>query len=245
MRQTFIVNDTIDCILPPISLLIPYREDSIYRKRIFQWNIRRYKMLFPELQICIGDNIGEPFSRSKARNLAAKAASNDLLLFVDIDLLLTREVLYDACQKLTTYVRMEENHAVKSWPSYLIENNSTMHLLKASLPLTDQKIVTTGTAGPFYFCLMTKAAFYRTPGWDENFKGWGLEDGAFFKTIEIYHGYEPSFQGPLYHLWHPYSIDRTPNKWGESFNPDSLEYYNLYLKAKTIKDIERIRRERG
>lgn len=244
MRKTFIINDTIDHILPPISLLIPYRADSVYRQQIFRWNIKRYKMLFPELQICIGDNVGEPFNRSKARNIAAKAASNDLFLFADIDLLVTRDILYDACQKITTYVRMKENYETQYWPSYLIEQHSTMNLLKANLPLTNQQIITRGIAGPFYFCLITREAFYATPGWDENFKGWGLEDGAFFKTIEIYHGNKPSFEGPLYHLWHPHSVDRKPAEWGQNFNPESVRYYDLYLKAKNIKDIEQIRRER-
>ncbi len=250
--------DDIDSLLPPISLIIPFRADSYHRNQMFNWQLKRYKMLFPEFEICLGDNVGEPFSRSKARNIAAKAASNDLLLFVDIDLLCARKVIHKAIEALDNYIIMKEHNIKNKQESYAINYNSTTTLLKSELPIDCNLELESHRAGTFYFCLIKKDAFLNIGGWDERFKGWGLEDGAFFKTLNIYYGRDFDFQGPLFHLWHPSSVDKTIDlwrnewenikkkppyyqKWHRDFNPVSVHYYQLYENAKTIEDIKRIR----
>ena len=70
-----------------------YKEDSDIRKKIFDWTMRRYKFIFPEAEIIIGedDSKSKDFCKARAINNAVAQSKYDNLLITDVDIILDKE----------------------------------------------------------------------------------------------------------------------------------------------------------
>jgi hypothetical protein len=75
-----------------ISALIPYRPDHGRRDQIWSLVRRRYEQLMPQVELCLGSDDHELFCRAKAINAAARRATGDILMLVDIDLVFETEL---------------------------------------------------------------------------------------------------------------------------------------------------------
>ena len=95
-----------------------------------------------------------PFCVSRGRNVGAKAASHDLILFLDADVLLHPEAL----------VRMVDACAL---------GNTLAMVMKLRDGDEDETRPAHGDCGTI---LVPRAAFFEIRGYDEFYRGWGAED---------------------------------------------------------------------
>ena len=64
-----------------VSILIPFKSDGGgYRDKNCAWIKKRYEILMPNAEICIGSSNVEPFSRSASINNAAKSATRNIFI---------------------------------------------------------------------------------------------------------------------------------------------------------------------
>jgi len=182
------------------SVVIPWRPDDGIRSEIFDWTMERYRSLFGDIEICLGDSLSEPFNRAASRNLAVEQSSSDLIVIADADTPPMLE-LADALLALSP---------AKPWAHpydlyYSLTEQQTFDLL-----LTDPKDPLSHPRGDFEFVMrswagaicMRKDAYNLLGGYDERFTGWGYEDTAFSCAATIIFGNAHRVHGQAYHLWH-------------------------------------------
>lgn len=186
-----------------ISVLIPYRSTHRIREKSFDWLIRRYKKIFPAMQICVRDSETEVFNRSKARNNAFNESSGDVLLVADADTIPMPEELLAAQQKLEAGAPW----VIPYGTYYNLGVEATQRILRN--PVDDDIIfddeecehIIQSTAG---MLMMPRRAWNLVDGYDERFEGWGYEDNSFQLSLDTVVGKHERIEwGRGIHLWHP------------------------------------------
>lgn len=215
-----------------VSIIIPYRGGEYWRDRIFAWLLERYKLLFPNTEICIGTPEGDKFNRSAAINDGVRKATRELICITDADALFGGQLLYDAVQE------SREGYCKLKNVVFDITQESTDLLLSNNYDYS-QSLDIRSIRPANFFCVISKEQFNAIGGFDENFNGWGGEDSAFYKTLDIYFGTPRFITGRIFHLWHP----SAPGK--ENYrNSESYVLWRKYKHATKIEHIKKIRETR-
>jgi predicted glycosyltransferase involved in capsule biosynthesis len=191
-----------------ISLLIPYKSDHSYRERNLEWIKKRYSILMPNAEICIGTCPSEPFSRSAAINNAYKISTRDILVISDADVFLDVKLIKLGAAALEespwvipydniNYLSLEGTTALlKEEPTANIENS-----------ISHQNIYNYSGYKIFGgLCILKKECFEKVGGFDEAFIGWGCEDDAFQRKMDAVCGKHIRFHSCLWHLYHPSAL---------------------------------------
>jgi glycosyltransferase involved in cell wall biosynthesis len=210
-----------------ISILIPYQPSNKVREYIFNWLVKFYKHTLPEAEICIGYTSTKHFSRSLAINNASKKATGDIFVILDADIICSPHVIRKAANSL--------NHSAWIIPYTEIEDisrNSTVRLLNnpPEWPLIQNIKTTKRVKGGIRvggINILKRDSFIAVGGFDERFRGWGGEDGAFQFAMDTICGNYRRFNQSVYHLWHPPAKARSNPYYDFNFR-----LANRYFEAK-------------
>jgi predicted glycosyltransferase involved in capsule biosynthesis len=211
-----------------LSIIIPYKKDDGVRDKNFKFIYNRYKTLFPESEIVIGeDNTdNDVFSRSRAINNGVKNSSHDILLISDGDLIITKDSIDEGIQKL------KESQFVIPWGRCYDLNKNISQKILTNSDIDFNKIQSSSiyrirdirqekiAAG---IQLITRELFDKIAGYSELFRGWGAEDEYFCLKIQRELGTYPILPNEkIYHLFHPhdspnpnnyYLLQKIKNEW--------------------------------
>lgn len=210
-----------------VSVLIPYQSDSNGpRDTAFRWVQNFYRRMMPEAEVCIGKLVNEPFSRSKAINLAAKLASRDIYIIADGD------IVYNPSLMLETIKQMQKSRWVIPFSRILrLSEPVSRQILEQDACWPPKVEPDTEPAHAAYFVgglnVLTKSAFEAVQGYDERFIGWGGEDEAFAYSLDTLVGEHVRLDGVITHFWHPFV--------GPKGNPHYETNYQLYLRYKAAR----------
>lgn len=86
-----------------ISVLVPFKPDGGYRDRNWSWIKKRYEILMPNAEICVGNSNIEPYCKAAAVNSAAKLATRDIFIIADADIVFDIKDIYSAIKMLPYY----------------------------------------------------------------------------------------------------------------------------------------------
>ncbi len=208
------------------SIILPFKSDHGHRQENFEYVCNRYQKLMPEIELCIGYTDSEPFCKAQAINEAARKATGDIFIIVDVDVVFEPELL----QQINLHLH------VHPWIQpfgfcYLLSKSATNNLLiqdlyaKLSIQPQEGQMVEIKEAGPL-MNVMTRECFEAVNGFDERFKGWGWEDVAFAYSLDAICGRHYTIREKIYHLWHPSSA----NPESEEYNRNAKLFYR-YCKA--------------
>lgn len=193
-----------------ISVLVPYKSDNGQRDENWSWIYNRYRILMPNAEICLGYYYGEPFSRSRAINNAAKKASRNIFLIADADIVFDINQMRKAVEGLLHYTWIVPYTSI----NYLTMEQ-TVELVKADHSIimrrTDfsgcENVPCTSVYGGYDIyggiSLVPRESFEKIGGFDERFVGWGGEDDAFQKSLDAICGEHARLDTALWHLYHP------------------------------------------
>jgi len=202
-----------------VSVLIPYQSDRGPRDAAMRYVKAFYGRMLPEAEICVGELTAETFSRSKAINKAASAATGSKWIIADGDILYDPELMRHALRLLK-----EDNWVIPftSITRLTLSNSQAVFQTEAGWPL--QVPVETKPDDARYFVggvsVVTRKAFEKIGGYDERFVGWGGEDEAFAYSMDTIIGKHIRLEGNLLHFWHPFV--------GPSGNPNYGKNYELF-----------------
>ncbi len=185
-----------------ISVLIPWRESSPDRKRIFDWVLARCRALLPEAGISLADSGHEVFNRGASINLAAREAKGDVFLISDADTFFHADQIHAAVQLLEN-----QQTWVLPYETYVnLDAGSTERIL-AGPPTAS--VVAEDVTADFWLkdsvsglIVLTKEDFEAMGGYDEAFRGWGHEDRAFEAAANTLVGPCQRLPAYCYHLDH-------------------------------------------
>jgi len=217
-----------------MKVFIPYKSDGGRRDRIADYT----KTLFWEpngFEVVYLANDDEEFNVSKARNLALNY-DEEILLFSDSDSIpdirLLRRAIDTALQRNTMVfpfnTALELNKPTSDWhlDNGVIPKNTRPPQAEYIRRRADE------LQGSIY--AIPRSVFEKVGGFDEKFVGWGHEDLAFVKKLELY-GHRPiHLPGSFDHIWHSKATPKETKVY------PNIKRWQQYKNAHSVKDLERI-----
>lgn len=181
-------------------LFIDYGSDINYQKPCEQL-MKQY----PFVRYVFVASIGLVWNRAHALNIGVRLAVGEYILFSDIDIIFSENVIEHALQQMNPhhqllgYVYLLPKE-FKDW-DYLQQRPAGFHLERY------------GKGG---FHLVAKKHLINIGGYDEKYCIWGIEDEDLvarlekigLKLIEL-----SAIDYPLYHQWHPFSLQVNRGAW--------------------------------
>jgi len=221
-----------------VSFLITYKSDNGgCRDRNLKYTINRIKKLMPNSEICLGENNDELFNKSKACNLAYKKATRDIFCIIDADSYFDAQLLEKMYLKT-----LESNHYTRIKGGVLcLDEESTRKIMNNDCYDVNIECYneTDWILPPNLISVIPRHQFEAINGFDEEFKGWGGEDYAFFKSLSVFFGEANKITGIAYHLNHPTNQKIIGDYYNGECENKSLR--EKYAEAKTKDDILKLR----
>jgi hypothetical protein len=184
---------------PRLSILIPVRIESPWRKLIYYHVIPQWQAL--DVDLCVGIHDGpEPFNNSAALNRARAQARTDLLAVFTLDTIPPPQTDLD---HLADFITNHPWTRVYDRTLYLDRANTKAVLIRHEPPNPAGGRIWTFCPG---LVAMRADVFDDVGGYPEAFCGWGYEDAAMRRALIALHGEPPD--PPLdmtAQLWHPRS----------------------------------------
>jgi predicted glycosyltransferase involved in capsule biosynthesis len=186
-----------------ISALMPYKSDNGERDVLFEFVKKRYEELMPHVELCIGIDNSEYFNRSKAINNAAKIATGDIFMTVDSDVIFNPNLIDNIINNIDNYpwiipftngFRLNKGATVR-----ILEEDPTADICSGIISSdVESNCVIEGA----FLNVMKRECFEKVGGMDERFRGWGCEDEALVRSLDIIYGVHGKLNDNVFHLWH-------------------------------------------
>ena len=216
------------------SLLVPRKPD--HGTRDYHWSLikRRYQRLMPQVEICTGFDKSKLFCKSRALNKAALKATGDIFIICDADVIFAPDLV----RKIASIIDLHP-WIIPFKKAFFLTKNTTNRLIKRGLPpkfrIKEEDIERSFFGKGQLMNVVKRECFEAVHGFDERFKGWGLEDFAFRLSLDTICGKHFNMDEEIYHLWHP-RAKRDHRHAGKN-----KQLYNQYLEAaENVDDMQKI-----
>lgn len=206
------------------SLLVPRKPD--HGTRDYHWKLikKRIRKLLPQVEICTGFNRDKLFCRSKAINKAAMKASGDVFIVCDADVIFEPVLI----EKIAAVIDLHP-WIIPFKRAVFLTKDATKRYIKDGLPakveIKESDIERSFRGKGQLMNVMKRECFEAVRGFDERFKGWGLEDFSFCLAMDTICGKHFILDEVIYHLWHPRAKRNHPHA------PQNKQLYLRYLEA--------------
>lgn len=138
------------------------------------------------------------FSKSKTFNAGAKAASSEVLILHDGDMLVPQDY---ASEVLHWHKEGYEFSSLKRFIFYLSEASSQTVIDQRSVDIVPEIEAISQNLPGGGSCAISRAAYFEIGGFDESFAGWGGEDIEFLDRARTLKKFDYEYV-PIIHLWH-------------------------------------------
>lgn len=197
-----------------VSVLLPYKKDSLERETIFDFVLRWWHQNHPTWETVIGEQPTEldgisslrPWCKAEAYRDALRAASGEILVLTDADVVFNAIAGAVALTRSAAPVHWCRGHDMVyrlnvAGSRQVMSGAGDWNVIAASPPLWEQwpyaqKAVGAGT-------VIEREVYERIPH-DPRFLGWGSEDTAWGLALQTLAGPGPVVaNAKCLHLWHP------------------------------------------
>lgn len=204
---------------PKISLLFPFKSRDPHRRKVFKWVLNYWKCQLPDAEIIIGRSNSKPFCKTEALNDAAARAHGKVLVIIDADAYMDAKVIDECADKILEELELGNNlWFVPYRKLFRLTEAKTLEIIDGDfctpfdMPVLppvewidgDWSKSSYGHRYGAMVMMFPREALDALGCFDERFKGWGGEDVAFLRALDVLWGKHKTTNNPLYHLWHPY-----------------------------------------
>jgi len=194
--------------------------------------------MLPEAEICVGtDTGGHPFSKTVAVNDAYSKSTGDMLVIVDADSWVEREVVMGGIDRAAR----REHLVVPWWTAHRLTREDSNIVMAADpagdLPVTKEMRDNCKGLGPspasvaMVVCIQ-RTSFERVGGMDPRFRGWGSEDVSFGFSTWALLGRNEYTMGESFALYHPQPTnDDGMRVWKHDVGLANMPLYERYRAA--------------
>ena len=183
----------------------------------------RWAHFYPEAEIVEAPDDGlDPFNKSMAVNAAAAKASGDILAILDADSWVDENHVRRALTMIEEGVAPWVIPCRTAW-RLRPEISQTIMALPPGAKWPLMRPMDAEQRGPVcgFLHLVTHKGFDMVGGYDERIRGWGGEDTAFTRAMDLVVGRHRKLNGMVYSLWHDRPRDANGNGsgWGRTGPP--------------------------
>jgi len=196
-------------------LLAPRRVDKGHRDVLWAWCKARWEARMPDVRVYEGHHDDGPFNRSAAVNEAARLADRDgswdVGVVIDADVFLpishVRQAIAGAAGGVVTWAHRRWRGIAEEDTKRLIRDPDDFGDEPGSQ--RDMDLIVDKTTPVSWSCCVAvpRTTFDDMGGFDERFRGWGFEDGAWSALVRGLYRWD-RIEGDVYHWWHPRSGER-------------------------------------
>lgn len=191
-----------------VTVIIPYRPDgqSEHRRASFEFVKAWYRTMFPEWQVCSGDNPGVDWRKGAAIAEALRWASGRVLVIADADCIVSRAALLVATSAVASG---NAPWVVPHKYVYRLNDADSRRFIEDG-PRSDVRGEVAGkTVRPPYvgyagggILVVRRDRYEATGGIPRDFIGWGGEDESLAVILDTFVGKHARLDDDLIHLWH-------------------------------------------
>jgi len=193
---------------PTVAVLVPWRPIGCPH-RDAAWAAVQHHWTEAGFVVIVGDDGGDPFSRAASLNRAAAEVDVDVYVVADADTLVDVEQVAAAITLANSSLGM-----VLAYTEFCYLNDRGTALALRSTPAERRRLFGAPDRDRYLsWCLSTSvsscvvvsaATWHIVGGFDPRFRGWGMEDVAFFTACEtLTRVATRRIPGPVLHLSHP------------------------------------------
>jgi hypothetical protein len=200
-----------------VSFLIPFRDADGSRTPAKEWVLARWRAAFPDAEFVVAPDDGvDPFNKALAVNTAAAQATGDVFVILDADTWIEPEWMHKAIELAGNG---GAHWVIPARRAFRLTRAFSDRLLELAptdpLPPVSSKRANVEQQGWVVgFChVVPRAAFEAVGGMDERFRGWGGEDSAFVRALDVVVGHHRQLGGVVYSLWHERPRAQEGRRW--------------------------------
>jgi hypothetical protein len=228
-------------VLPSASLVVPFRFDDPVRERTWAWTRAWYQDHHPGYDITVGLlPHGVPWSKGRAVRDALPRARRRVWVIADADVYVAPDVL-DAC--VLAVAAEEVPWAMPHGVVYRLSIQTTNMIITGAMdPVPRQlprRYLERGESeGPWGggIVVLSDKAWEVSGGIDPRFEGWGGEDEAWARALNVLVGQGERAGYPMFHLFHERQERRPGNRGSEETERLAARYLDA------VEDPEEMRR---
>lgn len=199
-----------------VSVLVPFRaeKENTIREENWAWLEKWWRASFPGVELVVGEDTGMPFSKSAAVNDAYRKSTGDILVVADADSFMPPPFIGKAIE----YVEKRGCLAMPWSAAWRLTKEDSRTILESDpehfkgVPAGCEQRCRDPRPGPEtqgMLFVITREGFERVAGFDERFRGWGMEDVSFGLSTYTLVGRNKLMLGDAYALWHPRPRSKT------------------------------------
>lgn len=221
-------------------ILVPRRDGIVDRDALWAWCRPWWEEQFPGVPIIEGHHDVGPFNRSAAVNAAARAGGDwTTAILIDSDVVTDAGNVRAAIPRALGTGQMVVPFTVR----YNLSPRGTQRILKGDRGSWKPYIARTFYDQHSSVVVIPRTLYDAIGGFDEGFRGWGMEDSAFAVACETFAGRPlERMDGECWHLYHRSSPGEKHGSPTHRRNAARLERYHV---ARGDKEILRAMVEEG
>ena len=197
-----------------LSILIPFRDADGTRTPAKEWIVKRWAHFYPDAEIIEAPDDGvDPFNKSMAVNDAARQATGDVFAILDADTWVDPPHV----ERSLSLIEKGIPWVIPARRNLRLNRTISEKLLRLDPtgPLPPLRSQDADTAmGPVvgFLWIIPRKNWEIIGGMDERIRGWGGEDTAFTRAMDVIVGYHRKLNGTVVCLWHDRPRDRKRNR---------------------------------